>query len=353
MFKTGINKTKNMIFKNKTISSIAIVVIIFITNTSCKKSSSETPSVNPISPIVTSAYTGTGSVSQGVGTITTANLFPLGQRVAALGTVISTDNKNWTVPADVNFTNNTFPFASDLHNSYVAGHSYTTAALATAALTGSDIVTIDATGNIYTAYIFGDNYFEMYVNGIPVGKDAVPYTGFNSSIVRFKAAKPFTIAVKCVDWEESLGIGTELNGGSTYYSGDGGFVAVIKNASGITEAVTNNTWKAQTFYTAPVTALSCLSESGTSRLSTNCPTTGSATSYGVHWAIPVNWFNTSYDDATWPAATLFTNTTVGVDSKPSYTNFIDIFDNATNDASFIWSTNLNLDNVVLLRKTIQ
>lgn len=150
-----------------------------------------------------------------------------------------------------------------------------------------------------------------------------------------------------------MGIGTELNGGSSFFSGDGGFVAVIKNASGNTETITNNTWKAQTFYTSPVTDLTCLTETGSSRLSTNCNTTGSAISFGVHWTIPTNWFSTSFDDSAWPSATLYTNATVGVDNKPCYTNFIDIFDNATNDASFIWSTNLKLDNLVLLRKTIQ
>ena len=36
-----------------------------------------------------------------------------------------------------------------------------------------------------------------------------------------------------------------------------------------------------------------------------------------------------------------------------YTNFTDIFDNSANDASFIWSTNLLLDNTVLLRKQVQ
>lgn len=329
----------------------ATLIVMAMSNLGCKKNTETTTTDKPA---ITGIYTGTGSVSQGVGTTTIANLFPAGIRVAALGTITSLDGKIWTLPADLNFTNGTFPFASDLYNSYVAGHSYASASQAFAALSGSDIVTIDASGDVYTTYIFADNYFEMYVNGIPVGKDAVPFTDFNSSIVRFKAVKPFTIAFKCVDYEERLGIGTELNGGNAYHIGDGGFIAVIKNTLGNTVAVTDNTWKAQTFYTAPIADLSCLTESGTSRLSANCTTTaGSATSFGVHWAIPTNWFTTSYDDSTWPAASLFTNTIVGVDNKPSYTNFTDVFDNVNIDASFIWSTNLKLDNLVLLRKKVQ
>lgn len=314
---------------------------------SCQKASSST-SVVPTPTITT--YSGTGSVSKGVGTTTTVNLFPSGQRVAGLGTVTATDGKTWTVPAEVNFTDTAFPTASDLNNSYVSGHSYATATAALAALTGSDIVTVDATGEVYTVFVFADNYFEMYVNGIPVGKDPVPYTNFNSNIVRFKAKKPFTIAVKCVDWEEHLGVGTE----DATKIGDGGFVAVIKDASNAIVAVTNNTWKAQTFYTAPVADLSCLTETGTSRLSTTCTTSsGELTSYGVHWAIPSDWFSSAYVDTSWPTATLFTNATVGVDNKPAYTNFTDIFDNTSNDATFIWSNNLLLDNVVLLRKKIE
>ncbi len=304
--------------------------------------------------ITDSTYTGTGSVTQGAGATKTANLFPSGVRVAALGTITSTDNKTWALPAEVNFTNAAFPFASDLYNSYVSGHNYANSSTATAALLSSNIVTVDADGEVFTAYIFEDNYFEMYVNGIPVGKDPVPYTDFNSCIVRFKAKKPFTVAVKCVDWEENLGLGTEKQGSSSNYIGDGGFVMLIKNASGSVVGITDNTWKAQTYYIAPISDLACLSESGNARLSTNCNTSvGASNSYGIHWAVPTNWFNTSYDDSNWPVATTFLNSTVGVDNKSSYTNFADVFDNASKDAIFIWSSNLKLDNLVLLRKKIE
>ncbi|MCF8323878.1 MAG: hypothetical protein K9I84_02880 [Leadbetterella sp.] len=304
--------------------------------------------------ITNTSYAGTGSVTQGAGTTSTTNLFPSGVRVASLGTIISTDNKTWALPAEVNFTNETFPFASDLYNSYVSGHNYANSSIATAALSSNNIVTIDTDGEVFTAYIFGDNYFEMYINGVPVGKDPVPYTDFNSCIVRFKAKKPFTIAVKCVDWEENLGLGTEKNGSSSNYIGDGGFVTLIKNASGGIVSITDNTWKAQTYYTSPISDLACLSESGNARLSTNCNTSvGASNSYGIHWIVPTNWFNTSYDDSGWPMATTFSNSTVGVDNKSSYTNFADVFDNAAKDASFIWSSNLKLDNLVLLRKKIE
>lgn len=301
-------------------------------------------------------YLGTASVTQGLATTTTtANLFTCtGGRIAAVGTITASDNSVWTVPAVTNYSNTTFPFASNLYNE-CTGNLYANSTAALAALNGSDIVTVDANGEVITAYIFADNYFEMYINGVPVGKDNVPFTQFNSNIVRFKVNRPFTISMLLVDWEERLGVGGETNGGFTYHCGDGGMVAVFKDASNTIIAKTGNDWKAQTFYTAPIMNLSCPSESGTSRLSANCSTadSNSGTSYyGLHWARPTNWTLTTFDDASWPAATTFANATIGVDNKPAYTNFTSIFDDVANDAQFIWSKNVILDNEVIVRKTV-
>jgi len=300
-------------------------------------------------------YTGTASVTQGLATTTTSNLYTCtGGRISAVGTITASDATTWTVPALTNFTNTSFPFASDLNNP-CNGNNYANSATALAALNGSDIVTIDATGEIITAYVFSDNYFEMYINGVPVGKDKVPFTQFNSSIVRFKVNRPFSIAMLLVDWEERMGVGAETNGGFTYHIGDGGMVAVFKDASNTIIAKTGSDWKAQTFYTAPIMNLTCPTESGTSRLSANCSTADSnsgANYYGLHWARPANWTTASFDDSTWPNATTYTNATIGVDNKPAYTNFTNIFDDASNDAQFIWSTNVILDNEVIVRKTV-
>ena len=73
----------------------------------------------------------------------------------------------------------------------------------------------------------------------------------------------------------------------------------------------------------------------------------------AHWEIPENWAATDFDDSAWPAATTFTNDTVGVNNKRSYTNFTDLFDAKDSDAQFIWSSNLVLDNLVLLRTTVK
>ena len=308
-----------------------------------------------LSTSVFAQYSGTASVTHGLATTTTSNLYTCtGGRISAVGTITASDNTIWTVPAVTNFSNTSFPVASDLNN-ICNGHNYANSATALAALNGSDIVTIDATGEIITAYIFADNYFEMYINGVPVGKDNVPFTQFNSNIIRFKVNRPFTIAMLLVDWEERMGVGAETNGGFTYHCGDGGMVAVFKDANNTVIAKTGADWKAQTFYTAPIMNLTCSTENGTSRLSGNCSIVDSNSGtnyYGLHWQRPANWTSASFVDTSWPNATTYTNATVGVDNKPAYTNFTDIFDDATNDAQFIWSTNIILDNEIIVRKTV-
>ncbi|MEL7162695.1 MAG: hypothetical protein AAFN92_18195 [Bacteroidota bacterium] len=300
-----------------------------------------------------SSYTGTASVTRGEATATTDNLYPAGQRITRIGTITATDNSAWTVPAEVNFTDVSFPFAATLYNP--DGTRHPTAAAALAAFDDNDIIEIDADGEVITGYIFADNYFELYVNGTKVGKDAIPFTQFNSDLVKFKVAPPYTIAMLLVDWEENLGLGSEENRGNTYHAGDGGMVAVFKDTAGNTVATTNGAWKAQTFYSAPIKDLECPTENGTTRSTANCDTNAEADGsgfYGLHWEIPTNWMEEGFDADDWPAATTYTNATIGVDNKPAYTNFTDVFDDPAGDAQFIWSTNVVLDNEVIVRFTV-
>ena len=301
-------------------------------------------------------YKGTGSVTQGKATdVLVSNLYTCtGGRVAGLANIKSTDGLTWKVPADVNFTNTAFPFSSDLHNSCI-GVNNTTSSQALSNLNGSDIITIDNNGEVITAFVFADNYFEMYINGVAVGKDKVPFTQFNSSIVRFKVNRPFTIAMKLVDWEENLGVGSENNNGFAYHPGDGGMVAVFMDANKKIIATTNDKWRTQTFYTSPIKDLSCPVESGKYRLSSNCDMTDvndGSKFYGLHWPTPNGWETQSFVDTIWPFAKVYTNSEIGVNNKPAYTNFVDVFDNASQDAQFIWSSNVILDNLVLTRFTV-
>ncbi|WNJ17632.1 hypothetical protein [Pontibacter sp. G13] len=298
-------------------------------------------------------YSGTGSVTQGIGTATNRNIYPQGTRNAPLGIITSLRFQNWTVPADVEFSNRQFPTASDLYHPDDAPNSNTQQALDK--LRDDDIITVDEGGEVITGFILTDNYFELYVNGVQVGKDAIPYTPFNSHIVQFRVNRPFTLAMSLVDWEENLGLGSEENGGTRYQPGDGGMVAYFQDSTGAFVAKSDAAWHAQVYYISPIQDLECPSEQGSVRNTSACSTEGTdqgAGFYGLHWNVPENWETEGFDDSDWPSAIEFSNATVGLESDPAYANFTDVFDNGAHDARFIWTSNLVLDNWVLVRYTV-
>ena len=271
-------------------------------------------------------------------------------RTSAVGEIASDDGTIWTVPAATNYGN--APFASDLYNE-CGGDK-----LGSSAEIVLDRVPLMNAGGIeeFTAYIFADNYFELYVNGTLLAIDEVPFTQFNSNVVRFSANRPVTVAVMMVDWEENLGLGSENNRGKAFHPGDGGLVTHIQAANGETVLITDDSWQAQTFYTSPLNDRSCLVVDGQTRDSSACSEDGvdEATGFSAaHWAVPTDWMMPSFDDSIWPAAVTFSNDTVGVNNKKAFTNFEDIFDTPGADAEFIWSSNLVLDNLVLLRRTFE
>ena len=271
-------------------------------------------------------------------------------RPSGVGEIESEDEKTWIVPAATNFQKALK--APDLYNEC--------AGIKPNALSEIDInafESIDAGGSEeFTAYIFADNYFELYVNGFLVAVDSVPFTPFNSSLVRFSAERPVTLAVMGVDWEENLGLGSEAGRGSPYHPGDAGIVLHIQDEQGSTVAISDGAWRAQTFYTSPLPDRSCLVIDGQTRDTTACDTgaVDDATGFAAaHWEVPENWMQAEFDDSSWPTAVTYDNDTVGVDNKRAYTNFSEIFDASDADALFIWSSNLVLDNLVLLRTTIE
>lgn len=288
------------------------------------------------------------SFSVGPATLSQASLIDCGagSRTSALGRIRAEDGTQWTVPAPVNF--DSARKAADLFNQCGAVRSS-----GTKALDLETVPLIDAGGDEeFVAYVFADNYFEFYVNGKLLAVDAVPFTPFNSSVIRFKARRPVTLAFMAVDWEENLGLGSERNRGQSHFPGDAGIVAVVQDAAGKTVSLTDASWRAQTFYVAPLADRACLVENGALRDSSACSTRGSNDGSGdaaAHWPLPANWMQPGFDDRAWPQAVEFSNDVVGVDGKPAYTNFTDIFDREGADAQFIWSSNLVLDNLVLLR----
>lgn len=290
---------------------------------------------------VTAAQTTTtykGSITKGVADSTwvqavvtsCSGMFTLGRS----GRVKDASGVSWVVPMAVN-AGRVIP---DLYNPCSSNSTADTSNLET--------VVIDPDGVLITAYIHADNYFEMYVNGTFVGRDRVPFTPFNSNIVRFRAKYPITYAFKCADWEEHLGVGMEYD---TYNVGDAGIVAYFSDGT-----KTDETWKAQVFYIAPLDNPACVVENpdGT-RTSSGCPSKPVCSStknpsgcFALHYPVPTGWELRTFDDSKWPSASVFTEARFS--PKEAYTNYRGLF----RDGKFIWTSNLDLDNFVILRKTV-
>lgn len=283
-----------------------------------------------------------GSVTQGQGITTIPDLMPScpSNHLTPLGKINSRDGKEWIVPAENHFL--TANKLADLHNSC---NGVVPANLAAANLKNVPVVEIDPAGDLITGYLFADNYFELYINGVLVGVDAVPFTPFNSSVVKFRVSKPYTIALKLVDWEENPGLGSENNNNNKYHPGDGGFIAQFSDGT-----VTDETWKAQAFYIAPIQDLNSVKElpDGThSTANATITPTCDANCYGIHYPVPENWMASDFPETGWVKATLYT--AAQVTNQAAFKNFETT---AWANARFIWTSNLILDNLVLVRKTV-
>jgi hypothetical protein len=255
---------------------------------------------------------------------------------ARVGMVVDDDGGTWAAPAAVNPGDT----GTDLFNDCTGGgvNASYAAQLQT--------VVIDPDGVEITALIHGDNYFELYVNGTFVCRDPIAFTPFNSTACRFRAKYPITYALRAVDWEEHLGIGMEYG---RYNVGDGGIVAHFSDGT-----LTDESWKAETFYLAPLDNLTCLKisplgarDSSACSIKPACATRArAATCQAVHFAEPADWAAPEFSDAGWPAAKVYTRDQFG--PKEAYTRFEREF----GDGKFVWSGNIRIDNLVLLRKTV-
>src|SRR5260221_10115074 len=127
----------------------------------------------------------TRMVTQGLAKTVDENLFqcgvPLGNyRASPVGTITADDGTVLDVPAQTAYK--TGPKLADLFN----GCNKTTPEKFSAVNPEAvPVVEIDPDGEVVTGYIVGDNYFELYVNSKLIGVDPIPYTPFNSVIVRF------------------------------------------------------------------------------------------------------------------------------------------------------------------------
>jgi len=188
----------------------------------------------------------------------------------------------------------------------------------------------------FQAEIWVDNWFALYINGKKVGEDSVPITterSFNSEKIKFSAAYPFTVGIMVRDFTENNS-GLEYIGKPNQQIGDGGAIAQIRELStNKIVGATDTSWKIFVANKAPLNP-ECVSS--TNPL-VDCKY--------QNISPPTNWSTNSFNDSTWKAATSYTKEEVGV--KDGY---LDI--TWSNAAGLIWSSDLKLDNTVLMRKLI-
>ena len=277
-------------------------------------------------------------------------------RVAAVGQITALDGTVITMPAETALQKGLGPSSYDLYNECNAVTPKDASEVSTANV---PVIEVDPDGEVITGFIVADNYYEMYVNGKLVSVDNTPYTPFNSSMVKFKVKRPYTLAFLVVDWDEHLGMGMEVfpvpitEKTSKYYPGDGGLIAKFSDGT-----MTDATWKAQTFYIAPLMSPNEVVERGNVHDTPNLggrthPFTRRASCeakcYAVHYPIPANWQSPRFNDMHWPRAWEFTDQEIGVNNLPGYTRYPELF----SGARWIWTQNLVLDNVVIARKVVR
>ena len=201
-----------------------------------------------------------------------------------------------------------------------------------------ETVVMDPDGEEVTGYLFGDNYYEIHVNGAIVARDPVGFVPFNSGVVRFKAKRPLTYAVKLVDWGTHLGVGMEYD---RWNVGDGGFIARFSDGT-----ETGAEWKCRAYYISPLQDRSCV---GPGPDSSACPERppcvdrDPASCRALHFPVPEHWASPGFDDSAWHQASTYPAS--AVTNQRAYRDYRDKF----GSADFIWSHNLDQDNLVLCR----
>jgi len=189
----------------------------------------------------------------------------------------------------------------------------------------------------FQAEVWADNWFELYINGKKVGEDSVPITtekSFNSEKIKFSATYPLTIAVVAKDFTENAS-GLEYIGKPNQQIGDAGIILQVREvATNRVIAQTSRDWRVLTINTAP--------------LNPECVTSKNPTEEckSLDVKIPSHWTSPSYKDSSWKFATEFSKEAVGV--KDGYFDFTWV-----PSAALVWSSDLKLDNIILLRKVIK
>ena len=162
---------------------------------------------------------------------------------------------------------------------------------------------------------YADNWFMMFINGKQVAVDSIDFLPHNVVQLDILPEYPMTIAVLAKDNADPA-TGCEYG----RQIGDGGFI--LKFADG---TVTDARWKAKCFMHGPIDR-----DTANPKVRTE--------------PLPEGWHLPGFDDGSWPAATEFAQERI--DPKAPF------FEHDFKGARWIWTSDLDLDNTVVLRTRI-
>ncbi|WP_411826067.1 YHYH protein [Luteolibacter sp. AS25] len=172
------------------------------------------------------------------------------------------------------------------------------------------------TSDTITVSAYADNWFMLYINGKLVAVDPIDFMPHNVVTLDILPEYPMNIAIMAkdnADPKSGLEYGDRI--------GDAGFI--IRFADG---TVSDASWKAKSFFTGPLDGIV-----ENPRVETT--------------PIPEDWFSENFDDSSWANATEYSEERV--DPKEVFNR--EDFENA----KFIWTESLDLDNTVIFRTRVE
>jgi Raf kinase inhibitor-like YbhB/YbcL family protein len=186
---------------------------------------------------------------------------------------------------------------------------------------------------------WADNWFAAYLGEDLLVEDSVPITterSFNAESVEFSADYPLHLNLIIKDFKQN-NTGLEYIGARNQQMGDGGFIMQITDTmNNEVVAVTNQQWKCKVLHKAPLNK-ACEREAN--------PVAGVPPCEFIALEAPSGWKSADFDDTKWANATVHDSAAVG--PKDGYRHI-----NWSKEAQFIWGADLETDNTLICRTTI-
>jgi hypothetical protein len=203
-----------------------------------------------------------------------------------------------------------------------------------------NVTSVESPGSVSIhADVWVDNWFALYLGDKLILEDSISITterSFNAESFTFNADYPLQLNFLLKDFKENDS-GLEYIGARNQQMGDGGLIAqFFDSATNQLIAYSNPGWKCLVIHEAPLDK-ACES-------STN-PVAGEGSCEFRSIEEPMGWKSPDYDDSSWDNAIVHSASSIG--PKGGY----DGIDWDTN-AELMWSSDLETDNTLLCRATI-